>query len=1423
MIKDLVGAISSLNSELTAEEIADIIWLALKIEPNPSSQERANEILKESCLVTTKEGLHSALQKPKEISSEKHKGYTNLYVDRPRSVRITGNEVKSKVGISGLDIRVPTAKALPDSLSIAKAFYPFMQRVASKKDFIFDEESTVERIIDENICVPVLRPALSRWFSLSFLVDTSESMIIWQKTIDELMLLIEREGAFRNIETYFFSTDKETVEIYKTPIFNIQKPQKRNIKEIIRPNDPHVILVISDCVATAWHNGQSAKLINDLGKSNLVTIIQLLPKMLWQRTSLSEALMVKFSNPFIEEKNKHIKCTPLNFYDKELSYSIPIPIVTLTSTVMRTWAKSITGIKGVWSRGVKLLLNSEAENYPEIQVKQGKLTTEKISAKELLDNFYSVASPLARRLVVLLSTIPFDFSLVRLVRQTLLPQANQEHLAEVFLSGLIEKVQFIEAPAMSSGSKMHYDFVEGVRPLLLNSLKKSDMISVFKQISTYLEKNLGQPMDFLAMVEDPSLVSELQINGVYLPFATIAAGALKRFGGKYEKLAERIESKVEKILIDHEQETDYLPKAKKTVSTAQQEASEEQPIRHYLHLAAKLESEATNLLNLAIYEEAKQKYAEVLNIYDQLIKDNLFDEYVFTNKGIALQNLGRLKMYLSDYNEALSCYEEAIKVHNMAIELNSIFAAAYNNKGLALQYIGDLEVNRTRYLEAQDYFYQSIETISRAISLEPNLMPAHTNKGNSFSRLGHLTFQLSKYGEAERLYLKSLSSYDRAIALSPKRADLYNNKSVVLESIAKLKNELSEYDEALRICDQAINLTNSAISLEPNSISAYNNKGISLSSKSQILFWLGEYSEALSFCQASLDVYEKALSIAPNYIEAHSNKAVELKLLGDIYRHLSMLEKSSECYTLSLSAFNAALQLSPNDIDTQSNKADVLFKEAQLHVTLSNFEKAIECFLESIRIHDASLSSLPNSLSILTSKGLSLKELGNLYSTLSRFEDARVNLDSAIEIFASALQISENFIPGYSNLGLAFHSLAELRSILTEHNEAIQTYEKSMDAYDKGLKLAPNFVPILYNKAITLIRKGELEFALSEHNRALQSYDLAIDFCDKALNVAPKCLPALSNKAVALSVKAYLQKQLLLFNESLNNYNLAVKIMDNIINITPNADDTYSNKGNELACIAELYDLLDDRDSSLIYYEESIKTFEQALMLQNTVAALSGKATTLSKYGLLRGKLKQYAQGKENFEDAIKIIDQAIKLAPNDPRLHYNKGNILISFGDFHKMFSNLLAVLSNYEDVIKCYDKQLEVAPNSIQALNNKAYTMQKIVEVIFLLTNSPQTVSFVNPLLRVEKYCVQAKDIYDRILRDNPKNIKVLRNKMFIMSYLGQTKAFQRKKEEARKIYKYCLPIVNNILKTTPTDEQMRELKKNISYLLGELKKRK
>ena len=164
------------------------------------------------------------------------------------------------------------------------------------------------------------------------------------------------------------------------------------------------------------------------------------------------------------------------------------------------------------------------------------------SAKECLQHFHANASATAFELALALAAAPLTLPVMRLVQQAVLPHSRQVHLAEVFLGGLLKRVSPDEDNHDPEATE--YDFLPGVRDLLLDAALVPDSIQVLGVVSNYLESRFGQALDFLALLEYPTDSGGMVLGERNLAFATVAAKVLRRLGGRYAQIAQVIDRSV---------------------------------------------------------------------------------------------------------------------------------------------------------------------------------------------------------------------------------------------------------------------------------------------------------------------------------------------------------------------------------------------------------------------------------------------------------------------------------------------------------------------------------------------------------------------------------------------------------------------------------------------------------------------------------------------------------------------------------------------------------------------------------------------------------------------------------------------------------------------------------------------------------------
>ncbi|MEI6332355.1 MAG: SAV_2336 N-terminal domain-related protein [Pseudanabaena sp. ELA645] len=541
MIDNVVAALG-LGLNLTDEEIADVLWLAVQMQQFGdgviSEQGDRNEALENS--VSNRESPKLPAQPPRnddrDRQDENKKDEQNFEV---HSKNAQGDD-RSTRRSDELQLKIPDARSLQEPLELARSLRPLMRRVPSQVNTLLDEEATVRKIAEEKIWCPVLRPALEPWLDLALVIDDSASMLMWRHTIAELQHFLSSYGVFRDVRVWRLGTDKaEKVCIYAGATASDRNGSPRSPSELIEANGRGLVLVVSDCIAPIWRNGAIASALKVWSRSGMAAILQMLPDWLWARTALGRGVAAQFSALAAGIPNYQLTTTTVStWYDIDLATSIKIPVVTLEPEKFTAWAEMLAGKGGAWSAGI--VFEPELFAVPEVAIEFDGASV--LDAEDRVQSFRLTASPIARRLAGLLAAAPvISLPIVRILQSKVLTQSQPVHVAEVFLGGLLKPLS--EITAKTNPNYVQYDFIEGVRDLLLESVPSSEVINIVAVVSEYIAERLGFSLEeFAAVIRNPQQIEDSKIAGNIGYFATITAKILRSLGGEYVKIAEEFES-----------------------------------------------------------------------------------------------------------------------------------------------------------------------------------------------------------------------------------------------------------------------------------------------------------------------------------------------------------------------------------------------------------------------------------------------------------------------------------------------------------------------------------------------------------------------------------------------------------------------------------------------------------------------------------------------------------------------------------------------------------------------------------------------------------------------------------------------------------------------------------------------------------------
>ncbi len=447
-------------------------------------------------------------------------------------------------------IRLPAVTAIRNALEISRALRPLKREVPRSRDVVLAEDKTAALFGETGLIMPVWNPARERWLQADLVVDTSSSMAIWRRTAMELQVLLEHHGAFRNVRTW--AIDGDAAAPCLVPL------RKRAGKRAAIPHSPaeladpagrRAVLVLTDAVGGAWRDGTMLAHLLTWAQTCPLAIVQVLPRRLWSRTALRISPVTGRNLPTSRPLFR-VRGTPRGPAASAVptaASAVPpaawVPVLHLSGEWLGPWAAMVAGIseKPASMFAVPLhahgaLTAGEPADGSGLSDSPSHGPSAGLSAAGKLRAFEEVTSPQALELAGYLAAAPLTLPIMRLVQQAMLPGSGPDHLAEVFLSGLI--VRDGGGCAEDDPDDVAYEFRDGVREQLLARITQRDslrVLDVLSRVSDSVARRFGN-LDFQALA-DLASGGQDALPPESMPFARIAAEVLRGLGGAYADMA----------------------------------------------------------------------------------------------------------------------------------------------------------------------------------------------------------------------------------------------------------------------------------------------------------------------------------------------------------------------------------------------------------------------------------------------------------------------------------------------------------------------------------------------------------------------------------------------------------------------------------------------------------------------------------------------------------------------------------------------------------------------------------------------------------------------------------------------------------------------------------------------------------------------
>ncbi|MFD4976086.1 FxSxx-COOH system tetratricopeptide repeat protein [Streptomyces sp. NPDC058424] len=373
---------------------------------------------------------------------------------------------------------------------------------------------------------PADRPAVL------LVVDDHVSMRVWEDTIGRLADGLARQERLGPITTVRLLSSDDT------------EPTRIRLDHLPPGTTRHrVVLVLTDGLAAGWRAGAVLPLLRELGRSEPLAVLHLLPQRLWFRTGLEAHRMhLSATRPWAPNDSLRweLRTSPLEPVEDATARAgvVPVPVLEATERSLSCWVDLVAGrgsggteMSGVRARDWKRRPDA-ARVLPWVHDVPDPDSA--VPARERVSDFRAAASPTAFALATRLAAAPLTLPVMAALAASV-PGAGPAHLTELLMSGLVRSAN----GDAESAAGVVFTFGPDNRQELLALSRRRDTVRVLHDVRALIAPRVTEPV--LPGAGDPPEAAPVpRVTRHNVAFLRVELAALRALSGRFLPQAERL-------------------------------------------------------------------------------------------------------------------------------------------------------------------------------------------------------------------------------------------------------------------------------------------------------------------------------------------------------------------------------------------------------------------------------------------------------------------------------------------------------------------------------------------------------------------------------------------------------------------------------------------------------------------------------------------------------------------------------------------------------------------------------------------------------------------------------------------------------------------------------------------------------------------
>ncbi len=550
---------------------------------------------------------------------------------------------------------------------------------------------------------------------------------------------------------------------------------------------------------------------------------------------------------------------------------------------------------------------------------------------------------------------------------------------------------------------------------------------------------------------------------------------------------------------------------------------------------------------------------------------------------------------------------------------------------------------------------------------------------------------------------------------------------------------------------------------------------------------------------SAIDECLKVIEIAPQYLDVH-------QVLCEIYVRQGRIEQAITKYAIlvdtyiangriddAIATYRRILQLEPNNLTYRMRLINLLSSHGNKEDLLRERTQAAEAYLRlgymdrALRELEQALQESPTSVPTRLNYALALQKLGRSPQAAAEYQRVlQVDPRNIVALVRWHLLMITGAAP--AGRASALELLTRIRWQLRGQGQ--RHYEVVAREYTQSLELQPN--------------NADLHFSLGQIHQQAGYFDRAVASYQQATRDSAVEVLARVSMAHCLLSQGKPEEAIQQLEQALQLVRRSPAAMDPTIWAARPREDDEEHQAPEVEIsllLAKAY----RRAGKEEQMQAVLRRIKQVTTYQDEVA--SALAEISARQGDIDSALQEYAElaryylSKRQGDNALNVLNEMVRLAPQDPRAHAELAEIYINRGQLEegiaelrlladiyerrnqrgeaseamRRIADIYAEMGNNEEALSCYRRAVDLAPNDMSLL-------REVVAFCWRIGRTREATEYQTVVARYYFETHQVKEAVAAL----QQLIAIDRHNYEAYDMLGQTYQSVGEYEQASRVYK-------------------------------------